>query len=138
MYPLHWIKKGYDGYLLSDAKARYEVRELPTGYLILNWEEAKLEYEFDMVGLTIGFVKKKQNGFINFAVAGVLKSYPDQNGILEIELDIQFHGRGLIKNLSQDAYTWWGQDGDGILYRPNFTVIQDGITALSEFFNIDE
>ena len=111
---LIWIKKGEAyleeaGYLLDDAKARYEVREIDNGYLVLN---------------------RQSDIWLKFAVMTFFCSDGDDKNV---QLQVQFHGEGPIGNLRECRHTYWGDEG--YLFYPDGIAIAAGLKALSEFYD---
>lgn len=108
---LDWIKKGHEGYLLDDAKARYDVMELDgEGYLVLNWDAEKL--------------------WLNFAVLTFRCSASDGS---DTELDVQFYGEGPSGALKECRHTYWGEEG--YLFYPNGKAITAGLKELSKYYD---
>ena len=113
---LDWIRKteghneGYIVYSLDDAKAKYEVRELNGGYLVLNWDNEKL--------------------WLKFAVMSFYSANGDGS---HVYLSVEFYGEGPSGSLRECRHTYWGKDG--YLFFPNGKLITSALAALSEFYD---
>jgi hypothetical protein len=106
------VVDGVDVYYPLDlAKERFVVRDLDGGgYLILNFNEDNLH--------------------LDFAVMGFGYSVDDQ-----IFLSVVFYGHGPMGALRQCRHTYWGDAG--YIFYPNGKIIQAGLKALEEFFDMD-
>jgi hypothetical protein len=101
---------------LDEVRARFEVRDLPGGWLVLN-------------------VAPNSN-WLRFAVlqyAGQVSGEPERASLV-------FYGDGpggKDDPLRECRHTYWGEGGNGYIFYPQAKLIAAALEALGEFYDLD-
>lgn len=120
--PIDWIGFGSASrvgddtvlYPLDELKAKFDVRELAPGWLVLRGPN--------------------ENNWMTFAVMEFAESETSGANTL---VSCVFHGEGPggKDSLRECRHTYWGEDG--YIFYPNGEIITNALAALREFFDLD-
>jgi len=97
------------------------LKDLQDNFKVVKLEECSESY--------IVVHKEESSIFIEFA----LVCWVSSNSTVEVV----FYGQGVGGSLRECRHTWWGEEGDGYIFYPNYKSISAGLKYLTKYFDMD-